>query len=167
MIDLVYRNGDATAPHVGSSPIIVAHIVNDIGAWGAGFVLAVSRRWPEVRSAYYDWRQSGLSLGSVQFVKVEPQIIVANMCGQTGVGGGSTEPPIRYWALQQCLEDVRNHAILLNADVHMPFIGCGLAGGSWDKIRPLVENALSVENIPVVVYDFNNEYSEFTKLPPG
>ena len=46
-----YRVGDATAP-VADGPKIIAHICNDIGAWGRGFVLAISRRWPEPEKAY-------------------------------------------------------------------------------------------------------------------
>src|SRR5262245_22379163 len=43
--------GDATAPRV-DGPKIIAHVCNDVGGWGAGFVLAVSRRWPEPERAY-------------------------------------------------------------------------------------------------------------------
>lgn len=38
-----YLKGDATNP-VGPGPKIIAHICNDIAAWGKGFVLAVSMR---------------------------------------------------------------------------------------------------------------------------
>jgi len=33
-------------------------------------------------------------------------------------------------------EKVGQFAIDKNAKVHMPRIGCGLAGGTWDKIEP-------------------------------
>jgi hypothetical protein len=36
----------------------------------------------------------------------------------------------------------------------MPRIGCGLAGGTWDKIEPLIEENLSMNQILVRVYDF-------------
>jgi hypothetical protein len=36
----------------------------------------------------------------------------------------------------------------------MPRIGCGLAGGTWDKIEPLIQSALIKKNIDVTVYDF-------------
>jgi len=36
----------------------------------------------------------------------------------------------------------------------MPSIGCGLAGGTWDKIEPLIKSTLTKKNIEVTVYDF-------------
>ncbi len=39
-----YVQGDATQPE-DTGPRILVHVCNDVGAWGRGFVLAVSRRW--------------------------------------------------------------------------------------------------------------------------
>jgi hypothetical protein len=36
----------------------------------------------------------------------------------------------------------------------MPRIGCGLAGGSWDEIEPIIMEMLTGKNISTVVYDF-------------
>lgn len=36
---------------------------------------------------------------------------------------------------------------------YMPRIGCGLAGGTWPRVEPLVENRLVRRGIPVTVYD--------------
>ncbi|THA79646.1 hypothetical protein E6R60_03350 [Streptomyces sp. A0642] len=43
----------------------------------------------------------------------------------------------------------------LGASVHMPRIGCGLAGGTWSRIEPLIEKRLTGRGIPVTVYDFD------------
>ena len=58
---------------IGTKPIILAHICNDVGGWGAGFVLAVSKRWGAPESEFYKWHESGkdFELGNVQFVEVE------------------------------------------------------------------------------------------------
>ena len=37
--------------------------------------------------------------------------------------------------------------------VHMPRIGCGLAGGTWERIEPLIVKVLCERGIPVTVYD--------------
>jgi O-acetyl-ADP-ribose deacetylase (regulator of RNase III) len=42
--EIFYMTGDATAP-VGEGQKLIVHVCNDIGAWGAGFVLALSKRW--------------------------------------------------------------------------------------------------------------------------
>jgi O-acetyl-ADP-ribose deacetylase (regulator of RNase III) len=62
------------------------------------------------------------------------------------------QPAIRYDALEKCLVQVRNYAISKGASVHMPRIGCGLAGGKWSEIEPIIERAL--EGVDVYVYDF-------------
>ena len=42
----------------------------------------------------------------------------------------------------------------LGASAHMPRIGCGLAGGRWELIEPLIVKTLCQRNVPVTVYDF-------------
>jgi len=146
-----YVTGDATCP-IGTGNKIVAHVCNDIGAWGAGFVLAVSRRWPLAREAYLAQKQDhGLVLGTVGIVKVEDAIWVANMIAQHGIRSQRSTPPIRYDALKKCLAGVASHAREFHATVHMPRIGCGLAGGRWEMIEPLICGELA--RIEVFVYD--------------
>jgi O-acetyl-ADP-ribose deacetylase (regulator of RNase III) len=67
---------------------------------------------------------------------------------------GSNGPPIRYEAVEACLDNVAEKAKDLKASVHMPRIGCGLAGGKWEIIEPIIEKTLLVRGIASVVYDF-------------
>jgi len=154
---LHYHKGDATAP-TGSEPKIIAHICNDVGAWGKGFVLAISQRWKAPEEAYRGWYQKradiAFALGGVQIVSVDTKLWVANMIAQHGLRGTSTNPPIRYEALGQCLEKLARHALDLKSSVHMPRIGCGLAGGKWEKVEPLLLSNLCMASIHVTVYDF-------------
>ncbi|XXU05921.1 hypothetical protein WMF40_38440 [Sorangium sp. So ce854] len=46
-----YRTGDATEP-AGAGPRIICHVCNDIGGWGRGFVVALSKKWPEPEARY-------------------------------------------------------------------------------------------------------------------
>jgi O-acetyl-ADP-ribose deacetylase (regulator of RNase III) len=155
MSQITYLMGDATCPQAKGLKVI-CHVCNDIGGWGKGFVLAVSRRWPEPGAAYRAWYSSGegFALGAVQFVQVESHIWVANMLGQRGIRRGSSGPPIRYDAIAACLKTVAGKARELGASVHMPRIGCGLAGGEWSKVEPLIEEHLCRRGVPVTVYDF-------------
>ena len=157
MSEITYIKGDATCPQARGVKII-CHICNDIGGWGKGFVLAVSRRWEAPEAKYRTWyasgRDGGFALGAVQFVQVEPYIWVANMIAQRGVKSGSSGPPIRYEAVAGSLVQVAAKAKELGASVHMPRIGCGLAGGNWTKIEPLIEEHLVGAGVAVTVYDF-------------
>jgi O-acetyl-ADP-ribose deacetylase (regulator of RNase III) len=149
----IVPKGDATKPE-GEGPKLIIHICNDIGAFGAGFVVAVARKWPHVRQAYLNLQhQGGYHLGDVQFVEAEPGIVVANMIAQHGVGFIGNTPPIRLEALRQCLAKVGIEAKKLGASVHLPPVGCGLAGSSWSDIGPIIQEELVDKGIEVTVYD--------------
>jgi O-acetyl-ADP-ribose deacetylase (regulator of RNase III) len=157
MTDIEYVVGDATSP-LGSGPRIIVHVCNDVGGWGAGFVLAVSRRWSLPESEYRRWYAerdgNDFGLGEVQLVRVESELFVANLIGQHGLRRSGGPPPIRYDAVSAGLAKVRAHAKAHEATVHMPRIGCGLAGGKWEQIEPIILRELTLHGVEVTVYDF-------------
>lgn len=69
----------------------------------------------------------------VDFVPVEPDIMVANMCAQNGVRSRKNPVRLNYEALEICLTKVGEYALRHTASVHMPKIGTGLAGAKWKK----------------------------------
>ena len=152
-----YQNGDATRPPAGGNRVI-AHICNDMGGWGKGFVVALSKRWPEPEASYRGWyaerESNNFALGAVQLVAVEPELWVANMIAQRGLEAVGGVPPIRYDAVEQCLGELAARATELEASVHMPRIGCGLAGGEWPEIEARIERTLIAAGVAVTVYDF-------------
>lgn len=156
-VGIHYLRGDATAPQ-GKGVKVVAHVCNDLGGWGKGFVLALSKRWPEPEAQYRRWHReragNDFGLGAVQLVQVGPRLWVANLVGQRGIRTGrSSEVPVRYEAIDRGLERLAGHALELGASVHMPRIGCGLAGGRWERVEPLVTARLVDRGVPVTVYD--------------
>lgn len=62
--------------------------------------------------------------------------------------------PIRYEAVDRALNQLGEKASSIGASVHMRRIGCGLAGGHWTQIEPLVQQHLSRRSVPVTIYDF-------------
>ena len=156
MSEITYVRGDATVPSVKGVKVI-AHVCNDIGGWGKGFVLALSRRWPQPEEAYRAWHRERASndfcLGALQLVRVKPDVWVANMVGQRGVRTGSKGVPVRYDAIDTALARLADRALELGASVHMPRIGCGLAGGTWSRVEPLVTERLVRRGVRVTVYD--------------
>lgn len=151
-----YVSGDATAPDT-TDPTMIAHVCNDIGGWGRGFVLALSARWPEPERRYRDWHRhrdtNDFALGAVQLVPVDAALWVANMIGQHGTRHSRGTPPVRYDAIHEALATVAGQAVELGASVHMPRIGCGLAGGSWDEVEPLILDTLVRAGVSTTVYD--------------
>jgi O-acetyl-ADP-ribose deacetylase (regulator of RNase III) len=172
MSSIRYVRGDATRPQ-GEGTKIIVHCCNTVGAWGRGFVLALSRRWSSPERAYRSWHRSGetrviinhagkvisssvkFALGEVQIVPVEPShLYVANVIGQDGIRSNQYKrAPVRYDAIQQGLKCVAIYATMMEASVHMPRIGAGLAGGSWVEVAKIITDELITRDIPVTVYD--------------
>ena len=157
MTSIQYTQGDATQP-IAAGNKIIAHVCNDIGGWGRGFVVAISKRWPQPEEDYRAWyanrEQNDFALGSARLVRVESGLWVANMIGQHKKTPTKGVPPVRYEAIHDGLDSIAVEALRLNASVHMPRIGCGLAGGEWGKIEPLIQQTLCDRGIAVTVYDW-------------
>ncbi|PPS81091.1 hypothetical protein BZZ08_05693 [Streptomyces sp. MH60] len=75
------------------------------------------------------------------------------MIGQRGTRTGSKGVPVRYEAIGSALGRLAGKAAELDASVHLPRIGCGLAGGEWSRVEPLISDRLVRRGIPVTVYD--------------
>lgn len=152
-----YVEGDATNPEADGARVIV-HVCNDVGGWGQGFVMALSANWSEPEHEYRRWskRRSNppFKLGHVQFVEVEKQMWVANLIGQHDIRGRAGRVPVRYEAIREGLERVADFALEHSATVHMPRIGCGLAGGQWDDVEQIVDEQLCRRDVDVTVYDW-------------
>jgi O-acetyl-ADP-ribose deacetylase (regulator of RNase III) len=157
-----YVKGDATRP-IGEGNKLIMHVCNDIGKWGKGFVVALSKRWKEPELAFKKWYKSkeNYALGEVQFVNVETTIWVANIIGQHKIvtktntynPDGSLYVPVRYEAIDNALKNVVVFAKNNTTSIHMPRIGCGLAGGKWEIIEPMIIKHLTENRIEVFVYD--------------
>ena len=160
MSKIKYVVGDATHP-IGKGGKIICHIVNDENQWGAGFVLALSKRWKAPEEDYrflFDTPSVSpelKALGSVRMIPVEYEydntIAVANIIGQSGVNyPWRRDAPIRYDAVRTALTEVNQYAVGLESTLHMPRMGCGLGGGKWEEIEKIINEVITVD---VTVYD--------------
>lgn len=155
MEEIKYIKGDALSP-LGVDNKIIVHICNDIGGWGKGFVVAISNKWKKPENEYREWFKSGknFKLGEVQLVQVEDTIWIANLIGQHKINKDENgNVPIRYEAVKEGLEKISLFAKENKCSIHMPRIGCGLAGGKWELMEPIISNVLSNNEIKVTVYD--------------
>jgi O-acetyl-ADP-ribose deacetylase (regulator of RNase III) len=84
----------------------------------------------------------------------ESSTLVANMIAQRGIRHDMNAPrAVDYHALRSCLDQVGQIAVLNDASIHMPRIGCGLGGGTWDEVEPIIQDTLVSRGIDVTVYD--------------
>jgi len=159
-----YVVGDATEPIQRKGIRIIAHIINDAGKWGAGFSGALSRKWKDPEEYYrnqYRWVRNYIKLGDIQWKFINENLAVCGLIAQHDVRSRHNRIPIRYDALDTALERLaegcrRLEGRCLNSDkvlvtLHMPRIGTGLAGGTWDRIEPLIEERLW--DLQVYIYD--------------
>jgi len=148
-----YLIGDVTNP-IGQGKKIIVHCCNDVGLWGSGVVLAISKKWKQPEKEFKSLSISENIIGNTQIVLVEDDIFVANIIGQHNIHENEFRvPPIRYEAILVGLKKVVELAKSTDATIHMPRIGCFRAGGRWSIMEKVIESV--VENIDVYVYDFN------------
>jgi len=146
-----YVNGDLFE-NVPDTPVVIAHICNDKGGFGSGFVVPLSQHFPKSKMQYLAWHSSGLDFGRgrVQFVE-DKNVVVANMVAQT-LGG---ERPIYYNDLSRCMDKVA-HYIIVNlkrtGQIICPMFGSGLAKGDWNIVEKLIEDCWIRRGISVTVH---------------
>ena len=154
MTEIRYVTGDALSPvrQKPGAPIVIPHVCNNVGAFGAGFALAVARKYPVAKASYQTMDR--LDLGAVRVFPVDPGngMWIANMIAQDGLPSAKRRVVIDYDALADCLFQVAAECADLGAEVHMPRIGCGLAGGRWERVEAIIQQTLIHNRIPVTIY---------------
>jgi hypothetical protein len=157
--------GDATDPQREKSNeiVIIPHVCNNQGGWGAGFVLALSKKWEEPEReyrGYCDFNKSFPILGKVCYAKIHDHLVIANMIGQEGTVSAENSIPIKYKALVSCMSEVFNYIEIIKHQtsspvvIHCPKFGSDLAGGNFDFILELIREIWIEQGIDVVIYTY-------------
>jgi O-acetyl-ADP-ribose deacetylase (regulator of RNase III) len=135
---------------------IICQLVNDQArSWGGGVARSTARKFPKAQESFSAWIASiprSDRLGNVHFEPVGRSTTIASLVAQQGYGASSS-PRIRYVALAQCIEKVLEYAMDRKASVHMPRIGEGQSGGSWETVAEIVRTVLVNNDIPVTLYE--------------
>lgn len=141
--------GDATEPQ-GEGMKMIIHCCNNKRKWGKGFVLALSRKWPQTQHVYFC---TNMELGTISAVKVNDSTMVVNIIGQDGYGSSGCY--VKYDALSIAFHKLRDYALKHNATVHGPKLGAGLAGGDWSIIEGMLKDILVKGGVSVTIYELN------------
>lgn len=59
--------------------------------------------------------------------------------------------PLNYDALELCLYKIGH--IFKGKKIGLPMIGCGLAGGDWNVVKPIIQDHLENCDVTVVIYN--------------
>lgn len=149
---LEYTNGDAiqiAKDKASHGKVCLPHVCNNQWKWGKGFVLALSRAWPagHLGSPETLYRCSKPPvLGEIQIAWPHPQLAVANMIAQQGVGGLR---PLHYGYLAICMREVADRH---DGPIVCPMFGAGLGGGDWRVIEELIVALWKDREVTVVQY---------------
>ena len=159
---------------------IICHQVNCQGVMGHGIAKQVKEKYEGVFNEYKRYCDAHADnreamLGEALIVDVDygaavldwlvnkERKYIANIFGQLTYGTGLRT---NYKALVLGLEVVANFAKEHNLSVAVPYkIGCGLAGGDWNKVNILIEGVFAGTGIEVLMYRYeqNESYENYEK----
>ena len=150
--------GDATKPR-GIGKKIIAQVVNTSGGLGFGFGKSLAKNYPIIKERLKQWKEKKINwkLGNSQMIQVSDDVCVYQMLAQNGLFVKNGKIPLDYNSLQTCLSELREHALVSGATVHMPLIGAGQAKGKWEIIEGMVYSELVNQNVKVQIYLFGTK----------
>lgn len=137
-------------------PEIICQLTNDKAVrWGGGVSKQSAKRYPAAEAEYSEWLKSvpkARRLGEVHYARIADDRTIASILAQEGFG--PTEVPrIRYQALDKALNQLSQYARKMDASVHMPRIGTGVAGGEWPMIEDMLRTHFTGLRQGVWIYD--------------
>lgn len=148
-------HGDVLKP-IGTEPKVICQLVNDQArTWGGGVARSAAAKYPNAQRQFSDWFMKlpkRNRLGEAHFADVGNNIYIASLIAQEGYGASST-PRIRYAPLERCFRAVAEFAASHGLSVHLPRIGSGQGGGSWDTVEEIAQDTLIAKGVRVTVYD--------------
>ena len=136
----------------------IAHGVNCRNKMGSGVAKAILTKYPEVKEGYHALHRSGLALctngsddflGTAQPIDVHDGKVVFNLFTQLDYGYDGKQY-VSYKAIEECFKSLTLNCDYINA-IAIPRIGCGLAGGDWDKVKEII-NSATKNKLDVYVY---------------
>lgn len=157
-------NGDLTKV---TGKCIIAHQVNP-RVLGPVLAVALAHAYPECERDFRAKASSKqpLKLGEVMMTRVRPGFYVAHCCGQLSTVSGVDNTSLT--AVHTYLTDLNRKSSLLNLPVLIPNgIGCGRAGGDWNKVFPLIQETMTEarcylvkwkERLPIHVDELEKEH---------
>ena len=142
---------------------LVAHQVNVFGVMGGGIAAAI---WPlltpESQRAYEEKCQHDINcpmaewMGSIQIMQTTREgLEICNLFTQLPSPAPGSSCVTAYGYLWQALDTLRVYAVLNDYDiVAVPArIGCGIAGGDWDKVQRIIHEVYDDSGITMLIVD--------------
>jgi O-acetyl-ADP-ribose deacetylase (regulator of RNase III) len=126
---------------------VIGHGCNCFHKMGAGLAKAIKEKFPEACEADLETTPGEHGkLGTLSFTKNTSPVIVN--C-YTQYRYGKDKMHCDYDAVRSCMKHIKKN--FSGKKIGLPRIGCNLAGGEWEIVKPIIEQELSGENVTIVV----------------
>lgn len=130
----------------------LVHGCNCQGVMGSGIAWSIRHNWPPVFKAYRTTQaMSGLELGTIVPVQVEPNLVVVNAMTQRYFSGHPQDPDAKryvdYEAIAKSFETINDELpgkypgvdLVLN----FPLIGADRGRGDWNIISNIIDHTVT------------------------
>ncbi len=125
---------------------IIIHQCNIHCIMEAGIAKQIAKKWPEVLEADKRTKAGDIKkLGSWTEATLDNGLVVINMYSQKDFGTDKCQTD--YNAMEKALSDIKDEydvGIVDELKIGIPYnIGCGLAGGNWNKVKNILNKVFS------------------------
>lgn len=129
---------------------VIIHGCNCFNTMGAGIALQIRNNFPEAYEADQTTKLGDKTkLGNYTSVTVMRRMKVFDVVNAyTQYHYGKGGPHVNYLAIYDVFIKIAQR--YNGARIAYPKIGCGLAGGNWNKVVPLIETALQGQDHTLV-----------------
>lgn len=118
---------------------VILHQTNCMGVMGGGVALQIKEKWPHAYLEYQKHCEAfayPFLMGTMHFSKLTDTLVLGNLFGQIAPSRGQATV---YSAYPTALREVVAVADA-SLPIHIPYgMGCGLAGGDWDVVLPILD----------------------------
>jgi O-acetyl-ADP-ribose deacetylase (regulator of RNase III) len=135
----------------------IVHGCNCFCCMNAGIAYQIKNTFPEAYIADKNTKFGDKSkLGTLSYA-VSRDILIVNAYTQYDTGLFNIQ--LDYEALRSCMRIIGADGHFRGRKIGMPYIGCGLAGGDWSKVKPILEEELINRNVTIVEYNNVRRFS--------
>jgi O-acetyl-ADP-ribose deacetylase (regulator of RNase III) len=133
----------------------IAHGVNCQNVMGSGVAKVLFEKYPDVKTVYHTFCREGIrmglsneeNLGDYCVATVDVDKYVINAFTQEFYGRRT----VKYVSYDAIFDIFKNLADSNVKEVAIPKIGCGLAGGNWEIVSRIIDDATG-DDLDVYVY---------------
>jgi len=141
-----YVDGDLIALAKAGHFDVIGHGCNCFCNMGAGIAKAIKHEWPAAAEADYHTTSGDMNkLGKFSQIQCG-KVVILNLYTQYRYGGRKAN--VDYMAIRNCMKAIKVRYGRLR--IGLPLIGCGLAGGNWDRVECIIEEELEGCDVTIV-----------------